>query len=126
MFSCGIILEIQITYIFSLFFLKFKPKFVLLRTIVTFTNISCPSVRIYIRKTLKKKYRFLAQMEVQVETPCFLVQPKEEYNQFKNNKQPEVPENQTAWDSDNQGAKETWTQIGMRGIEGRQAAEQRG
>ena len=32
---------------------------------------------------------------------------KEDNNQCKINKQPEVPENQTAWKSNNQGIKET-------------------
>ena len=32
---------------------------------------------------------------------------KEDNNQSKINKQPEVPENQTAWNSENQGIKET-------------------
>ena len=32
---------------------------------------------------------------------------KEDNNQSKINKQPDVPENQTAWCSDNQGIKET-------------------
>ena len=45
-------------------------------------------------------------MEAQVETLHFLAQPKEDNNQSKINKQPEVPENQTAWNSDNQGIKD--------------------
>ena len=36
---------------------------------------------------------------------------KEDKNQPKNNKQPEVPENQTAWNSNNQGIKETVNQM---------------
>ena len=43
-------------------------------------------------------------MEAQVETLPFLAQPKGGYiNQSKTNKQTEVPENQTAWNSDNPG-----------------------
>ena len=49
---------------------------------------------------------------------CFLAQPmhnkKKDNNQFKNNKQPELPENQTARNSDNQGVKETFTQTNRR------------
>ena len=37
----------------------------------------------------------------------FLAQPNEDNNQSKINKQPEVPENQTTWSSNNQGIKET-------------------
>ena len=40
----------------------------------------------------------------------FLTQPKKDNNQLKNNKQPEVPENQTTWNSDNQGIKEIVSQ----------------
>ena len=40
---------------------------------------------------------------------------KRRITQFKNNKQPEVPENQTAWNSNNQGVKETFIQTGRRG-----------
>ena len=40
---------------------------------------------------------------------------KEDNNQSKNNKQPEVPENQTAWNSNNQGIKETVNQINHTG-----------
>ena len=39
---------------------------------------------------------------------------KEDNNQSKNNKQPEVPENWTAWNSDNQGIKEIVNQTGAR------------
>ena len=46
-------------------------------------------------------------------------------NQSKNNK-PEVPENPTAWNSDNQGVKETLTQTGRRGRDGKRAAQWRG
>ena len=38
----------------------------------------------------------------------------EDNNQSKNNKQPDMPENQTAWNSDNQGVKETFTQMGRK------------
>ena len=48
---------------------------------------------------------------------------KEDNNQFKFNKQPEVPENQTAWNYDNQGVKETFTQTSRRGRD-RQPSEQ--
>ena len=51
---------------------------------------------------------------------------KKNNNQFKNNKQPEVPENQTACNSDNQGVKETFTQTGRRGRDRRRAAKWRG
>ena len=37
-----------------------------------------------------------------------------------------MPENQTAWNSDNKGVKETFTQMGRRGGDGRQAAQRRG
>ena len=37
-----------------------------------------------------------------------------------------MPENQTAWNSDNKGVKETFTQTGRRGGDGRQAAQRRG
>ena len=37
---------------------------------------------------------------------CLLAQPKERNNHLKAKKQPELPENQTVWKSDNQGVKE--------------------
>ena len=40
-------------------------------------------------------------------------------HQFKNKKQPELPENQTAWKSDNQGVKETFIPTGKRGADRR-------
>ena len=40
---------------------------------------------------------------------------KEDNNQSKNNKQPKVPENQTAWNSNNQGIKETVSQTNQTG-----------
>ena len=40
---------------------------------------------------------------------------KEDKNQSKNNKQPEMPENQTAWNSDSQGIKETVNQTNQTG-----------
>ena len=44
-------------------------------------------------------------------------------NQFKNRKQPELPENQTVWKSDNQGVKkETFIQTGRRGGVGQRGA----
>ena len=45
-------------------------------------------------------------MEAQVETLHFLVHQKEDNKQSEINKQPEVPENQTAQTSDNRGIKE--------------------
>ena len=45
-------------------------------------------------------------MEVWVETLNFLTQPKEYNDQSKISKQSEVPENQTACNSNNQGIKE--------------------
>ena len=40
---------------------------------------------------------------------------KKDNNKFKNKKQPEVPENQTVWKSDNQGVEEeTFIQTGRR------------
>ena len=45
-------------------------------------------------------------------------------NKFKNNKQPELPENQTVWESDNQGVKkETLTQTSRRGGDGQLGGE---
>ena len=44
-------------------------------------------------------------MEAYVDTLCLLAQPKGQ-QQFKNKKQPELPENQTVWKSDNQEDKE--------------------
>ena len=46
---------------------------------------------------------------------------KKDSDQSKNNKQPEVPENQTAWNSDNQGVKRKFTKMDRR-----LAAEQKG
>ena len=44
---------------------------------------------------------------------------KKDNNKFKNKKQPELPENQTVWKSDNQGVKEeTFTQTGRRSRDG--------
>ena len=40
---------------------------------------------------------------------------KEDNNQSKINKQPELPENQTAWNSDNQGIEETVKQKNQTG-----------
>ena len=43
---------------------------------------------------------------------------KKDYNQFINRKQPEVPENQTLWKSNNQGVQEEiFIQTGRRGGE---------
>ena len=44
-------------------------------------------------------------------------------NQFKNNKQPELSENQTAWNSNNQDVKETFIQISRRGGDGQPGGE---
>ena len=48
---------------------------------------------------------------------CFtsLQNQKKDNNQFKNKEQPELPEYQTAWKSDNQEGKETFNQNGRRG-----------
>ena len=54
-----------------------------------------------------------------MDTLCLLEQPKEVNNRFKNRKQPELPENQTLWKSDNQGVKkETFIQTGRWGGDG--------
>ena len=46
---------------------------------------------------------------------CLLAQPKEGKQQFKDKKQPELTENRTVWESDNQGDKaETFIQTGRR------------
>ena len=59
-------------------------------------------------------------MEAYVDTLCLLAQPKEGQQEFKNKKQPQRTENQTAWNSDNQGDKEeTFIQTGSRGRDGR-------
>ena len=42
---------------------------------------------------------------------------KEDNNQSKINKQSEVPENQTAWNSDNEGSKETVNQTNQIGTQ---------
>ena len=43
----------------------------------------------------------------------FLAHQNKDNSQLKNRKQPDLPENQTAWESNNQGAKEeTFTQSG--------------
>ena len=58
-------------------------------------------------------------MEAYVDTLRLLAQPKEGQQQFKNKKQPELTENQTAWKSDKQGDKEeTFIQTGRRGRDG--------
>ena len=49
---------------------------------------------------------------------------KKDNNQFKRKKQPELPENQTVWKSDNQGVKEeTFIQAGRRGGDGQPGGE---
>ena len=65
-------------------------------------------------------------MEAQVETPHFLAQPKEDNNQSKINKQPEVPENQIAWNSINQTIKETVNQTNQMSKTGGQKEPQQG
>ena len=63
-------------------------------------------------------------MVVQVDTLHLLAQPKEGSQQFKNKKQPELTENQTAWKSDNRGNKEeTFIQAGRRGGDGQQGGK---
>ena len=47
-------------------------------------------------------------------------------NQSKNNKQPEVTEKQTAWNSDNEGIKETFTQTDRRDGDRKWAPQWRG
>ena len=82
----------------------------------TYYIISCP-----VRKCCESQSRLggvLTTKEAQVETLQFLVQPKKDNNQFKNKRQPELPENQTAWISHNQGIKETFIQTGRRGRDG--------
>ena len=60
-----------------------------------------------------------AKMEAYIDTLCLLTQPKEGQQQFKNKKQPELTENQTARKSDNQGDKEeTLIQTSRRGGDG--------
>ena len=50
---------------------------------------------------------------------CFLAQPKEGQQQFKNKKQSELTENQTVWKSNNQGDKqETFIQTSRRDADG--------
>ena len=47
---------------------------------------------------------------------AYLHNQKKDNNKFKNKKQPELPENQTVWKSNNQGVKEeTFTQTGKGG-----------
>ena len=48
---------------------------------------------------------------------------KKDNNKFKNSKQPELPENQTAWNFDNQGNKETFILTGRRGGDGQQGED---
>ena len=81
-------------------------------------------------KALTKKfenYRLLAKMEAQVDTLCFLAQPKEGQQQFKNKKQLELTENRTVWKSNNEGVKEeTFIQTGRRGEDGQLGGEDSG
>ena len=63
-------------------------------------------------------------MEAQVDTLCFLTQPKEGQQQFKNKKQSVLTENQTAWKCDNQGDKEeTFIQTIRKGGDGQPGGE---
>ena len=56
-----------------------------------------------------------------MDTLRLLAQPKEG-EQFKNKKQPELTENRTVWNPDNQGVKEgTFIQTGRRGGDGKAA-----
>ena len=48
---------------------------------------------------------------------------KKNKNKFKKKKQPELTKNQTVWKSNNQGAKETFTQTGRRGGDGQPGGE---
>ena len=60
-----------------------------------------------------------AKMEAYIDTLCLLTQPKEGQQQFKNKKQPELKENQTVGNSNNQGVKEEkFIQMGRRGGDG--------
>ena len=59
----------------------------------------------YIKK-LRLIHGLLVKMEVYIDILCLLAQPKEDNTKYKNKKQPELPENQTVWKSDNQGVKE--------------------
>ena len=69
----------------------------------------------YIKK-LRLIHGLLVKMEVYIDILCLLAQPKEDNTKYKNKKQPELPENQTVWKSDNQGVKEeTFIQTGTRG-----------
>ena len=54
-------------------------------------------------------------MEAQVESFTSSNNQKEDNNQYKINKQPKVPENQTAWNSNNQGIKEKINQNNQTG-----------
>ena len=61
-------------------------------------------------------FRFLAKMGLY--NPSY--NQKEDNNQSKISKQPEVPENQTAWNSNNQRIKETVNQTNQTSKTGRQ------
>ena len=52
-----------------------------------------------------------------------LYNQKKDNNQFKNKKQPELPENHTVWKSDKQRVKETFIQAGRRDEMGSRGAE---
>ena len=68
--------------------------------------------------------RLRAKIEVWVDTLCLLAQPKKDNNKFKNKKQPELAENQTVWNSDNQRVKEeTFIQNSRRGGDGQPGGE---
>ena len=63
--------------------------------------------RLFYNQAIKVNCWSSCQDEAQVVTLHFLPQPKGDNNQSKINKQPEVPENQTAGNSNNHGTKET-------------------
>ena len=66
----------------------------------------------------------MAKMEAQVERLCFLHNQKKDNNQFKNEKQPDLPENRTVWKSDKQEVKEeTFIQTGRRDGDGQPGQE---
>ena len=48
---------------------------------------------------------------------------KKDNNQFKNSEQAELSENQTPWNSDNPGVKETFIQTGRRGGDGQSGGQ---
>ena len=71
-------------------------------------NFSLKGFKGVIKKTMRLWPRWRYRLK------CFtsLHNQKKDNNQFKNKKQPEVPESQTAWKSDNEGVKETSRPVG--------------